>query len=338
MSMHRAIKIISPNLTPSQDGFTSLAHPWSSGPTQWLSEHVAGFASLAAQRGRSDAVWRLQPHLSRDMNGVIAKRPLPDGRFVNIGARVATACRNDLSSDADEEQEDHAMVVVGLAKDVEAELHISEVLAARLVNSDGFSQGDAQQIMVMSEVLDAVDECETYINAMSTTPPCQQTTGIGSAQSLWSQQHGWALLQFSLCCSGALKPGSSNRSSVAVLDALPGQCVRFRFKLVNTLAAHVQTSPPSHPNPFPPAFYSAYLADIDQSTGGNWMGSYGDSIWFPAIFLVMELSRRSRILPRGVRWRRSTPRQSCKPFTYIFDDDRFVVCCAHRIGSYQSGS
>jgi hypothetical protein len=117
------VSCIYPLIRP-QDGFTSLAHPWSSGPTQWLSENIAGFSP------DGDGSWRVQPHIARGMRGVAATQPLPGGAILSVGIKVKHEVG---SSEGGGDEGDDAVVVVDNAKTVNVKLRISEVLAARML-------------------------------------------------------------------------------------------------------------------------------------------------------------------------------------------------------------
>jgi hypothetical protein len=125
----------------------------------------------------------------------------------------------------------------------------------------------------------------------------ERCSGSSSSSSSSSSNITWrplndgpAPLRFSSCCPGPRLGASSARSSAAVLRVPPGACVRFKFDVVRTRGGG---GPRSHPNPinpkpvhspFPPPFYPASFLDKDQTTSGNWVGTYGSAGYYLAAF------------------------------------------------------
>jgi hypothetical protein len=266
-----------------QDGFTSLAHPWSSGPTQWLSEHVTGFAALAD--GQGGRTWRLRPYLGAEMRGVMGVQPLPDGSSISIVVRTLRMCAGDSSASGGkqeeekeevEEEESNAMIIVSVPRTVKAELHVSEVLAARLVQLADDTIAQQRHILVKSEILNDSGDCATAVNEMS-----EKLCSKSSSSSSWSERGGWEPLVFDTCCSGPLKNTDSSRMKIAAFGISAGGCARFKFKLAKTVdQPGIRPALPFPRNSFPPPFFPAYFLGVDQSTSGDWIGSYGTFLLF----------------------------------------------------------
>jgi hypothetical protein len=133
--------LVNPNDNlPGFQGYTSEAHPWSSGATAWASAHLAGVRATAPGFSR----FEVAPHLGGAMRGVAATVPVPGGGALRVevaragargGGSAATLC---------------VAVPAALAAS-EGVLRVSEVLAARLTGAgaDGvaaaaaFTPGDA---------------------------------------------------------------------------------------------------------------------------------------------------------------------------------------------------
>lgn len=71
-----------------QDGFTSMAHPWSSGATQWMSQYLGGVSAVKP----GFEVYRVAPHLAGVMRGVHTKQPLVGGEAVEVRVMQGGVC------------------------------------------------------------------------------------------------------------------------------------------------------------------------------------------------------------------------------------------------------
>jgi hypothetical protein len=141
-------QFLDPNNAIGQfQGFTSMAHPWSSGATNWLTENIAGVRSTTP----GFATFIVAPHVAGTMSGVNAIVPLPDGESITIQARRSAGNAK-------------AAVCVSAPRSPRAGiLEISELLAARLTGNDGaalasivaFTPGAACNCGSINEVGDA---------------------------------------------------------------------------------------------------------------------------------------------------------------------------------------
>ena len=78
--------------------------------------------------------------------------------------------------------------------------------------------------------------------------------------------------------------GSMSRSSVAVINLPPDQCIRFTIKLAEATTSHKLSVSVPRSNPFPPPYYPSYFLGADHTTVGNWMGTYGTAGYYLAAF------------------------------------------------------
>jgi hypothetical protein len=269
-----------------QDGFTSLAHPWSSGPTQWLSEHIAGFGAAVdvwEKGGGAGASRSLQPHLGRDMKGLLASLPLPDKSSISIGVKIASEDFYHFGGGSIAEDDiRHALIVIGVPHGMNVELKVSQVLAARLLSLNDEKLDGNEYILLSSETLQDPRQCDSIISRFST----EHVEESNSSSAIWIPRNDTATLQFSPCCNGPLTGNGFNRSSIAIIRVPAGECTRFKFKLEERSRSFDSGAvpPASHPNPFPPPSYPAYFMGADQATAGDWIGSYGASGYFLAAF------------------------------------------------------
>lgn len=130
-----------------EDGYTSLAHPWSSGATAWATAWLLG---VRFDRG----VPRIAPHISGSMTGVRGAVPVAGGSAVGVHARpVAGGAVVD--------------VFVPASIPAGAELELSALLAQRLL-------GDASPVQhaVVSRA-DALDTatCSSGDALLAAAPP-----------------------------------------------------------------------------------------------------------------------------------------------------------------------
>ena len=99
-------------------GWTSMAHPWSSGHTSWISAQLAGVRSTTP----GFATFDIAPHIAGTMGGVAATVPLSDGQQIVLRAAKAKASANA-----------SAYICVASPRSSRVgTLHISHLLAARL--------------------------------------------------------------------------------------------------------------------------------------------------------------------------------------------------------------
>lgn len=115
-------KLFSPyNVIGQFQGFTSMAHPWSSGATAWLTAHIAGVRPTSP----GFATFVVAPHVAGNMSGVSATVPLPGGESIML---------QTLRSHADAEG---SVCVAAPSSPRVGTLQVSELLAARLTGASG---------------------------------------------------------------------------------------------------------------------------------------------------------------------------------------------------------
>jgi hypothetical protein len=121
-----------PSAVPNEAGWCSLAHPWSSGVTPWLTKNVLGVSPLTP--GYTTAL--VAPHVAHSMAGVAGRVPTPHGP-ISLNASRATA---------------EASIELVLPAGVrEATVRLSSVLLARLGVGDvahGASAADLAGIVI----------------------------------------------------------------------------------------------------------------------------------------------------------------------------------------------
>ena len=109
---------------PGFQGFTSLAHPWSSGATAWVTANLAGVRPTAP----GYAAYTVAPHIAGAMRGVAATVPLPSGQAIGVRAEAAG--------------QQLASLCVAAPQGLAGTLEVSQLLAARLLSA-GSSSGSS---------------------------------------------------------------------------------------------------------------------------------------------------------------------------------------------------
>jgi alpha-L-rhamnosidase len=228
-----------------QDGFTSLAHPWSSGATQWTTQHLAGIAPQSP----GYATYAVAPHLAGSMRGVAAVQPLQDGAAIAV--RLS---------------EGGALCVGAPPLPRQGVLRLSRALLARTL---GLAEGGGEALRVRVQAqaqaagaAGAAAQCtcseEEVAAAAAARGAARQQGEEGAAQEL------------------TLAPGAT-LAEAASLPLAPGACNFFTLTSLMPPpplpAAAAAAAPP--PSPFPPAAYPAVALPVDLATQGSWLGKYG---------------------------------------------------------------
>lgn len=102
-------------------GFTSMAHPWSSGATAWLTSNIAGIRPVSP----GFATFVVAPHIAGNVSDVNASVPLPNGESIALQTFRS-------ASDAT-----GSVCVAAPRSPRSGSLHVSELLAARLTGASG---------------------------------------------------------------------------------------------------------------------------------------------------------------------------------------------------------
>jgi hypothetical protein len=253
-----------------EDGFTSLAHPWSSGATPWSTKHLLGVRAAAPGFAR----FEVAPHAAGAMRGVEGLAPLPRGRAVrvraaNAGAGAAHVCARAPGPDA---------------AGVRGELRVSALLAARLMRVAPAAVAEAAARGALRAALAAGAADDESGSAACAWEIASAGAGAGAGVA------GGAPLAFEDDGSGPVVDGATGlRSPVARFGLAPGACTCVRLSIApgsEALAASAPAEPPfvAAPNPFPPPAWPAALVARDEVTQGSWPGVYGAAGYFLVAF------------------------------------------------------
>lgn len=229
-----------------EDGYTSLAHPWSSGATPWTTEHLLGVRPTAPGYAHFDVV----PHVAGSMRGVSGVVPLPAGRAVRVRAENAGG---DAAA---------AHVCVRSPARARGTLRVSYLLAARLLR-------------VPRTALDAA-AARGELLATFVAGPTDDDAGAGACAwaDVASRARDGAPLAFVDDGAGPVDAEIARRSPVARFELTPSACACVRLSLNGGATPQ---SFVAAPNPFPPPSWPAALVARDEVTQGSWPGVYGSA-------------------------------------------------------------
>ena len=239
-----------PSPVPNHEGWASLAHPWSSGPTPWLSRWVVGVRPLEAGYGRA----LVAPHIAHSMvsGGVAGSVGTPHGVIrVNCSRNVGGSASVKLSLPA------------GMRS---ATLRLSEVLLARLglpaVEALGGSlrSFSAASFVVSHAGVAAQQFAAAVVFALDAPLRDESNVRGGRVASLELELPGGASYTLRIAAAAA---------AAAVGPKAP--------------------SPPLG-SPFPPPSWPGALVGSDTTTGGSWLGKYGADGYVLIAFDVPSVS------------------------------------------------
>jgi alpha-L-rhamnosidase len=235
---------------PGFQGYTSEAHPWSSGATAWATAHLAGVRATAPGFSR----FEVAPHVGGAMRGVAARVPVPGGGALRVA--VAAAGGGDGAAPAQ-----LCVAVPPSLAASEGTLRVSEVLAARLTG--------AATTGAVAFTLDFA--------------PGDVACACGADAPARAGARAPALLAFGNACAGPVGSSGGARSFEAALP-LRGGAGCHRVTLAAVGAAAAPAAPAVPPNPFPPPFYPADFIGRDETTAGSFNGTYGAAGFFLVAF------------------------------------------------------
>jgi hypothetical protein len=241
---------------PGFTGYTSQAHPWSSGATAWASAHLAGVQA----RLPGYASFVVAPHIAGAMQGVSARVPVGPGGAIRVHVAKAAAAQG-------------ALLSVGVPASLAASsgaLHVSQVLAQRLT---GVAEGQGLRVSV------------AFAPGLGEECSCSSSSSSSSSGGAEVSE-----LVFEGGEVGPVVAASGRRSRVAVLPLRAGagcHCVSLlapaspsslsAAAATATATAAVAAAPP---NPFPTPVYPANFVGRDEVTSGSWIGTYGAAGYF----------------------------------------------------------
>ena len=281
------VDLLSPTDTlPGFAGYTSQAHPWSSGATAWASANVAGVRPLSP----GFSTYTVAPHLGGGMRGVSARVPVGSGGAISVqvGAlgwgAAANATRAHGAAGASASAGAAAYLCVGVPQSLRVSrgtLQVSQVLAERLTGVVG-----GEGVRISAHFSPSTSSSES--------PPEQEEACACGAQ-LGGGEAVATPLAFD---GGEVGPvgGDGRRSRVAVLPLWGGGGGCHRFTLWVQGGAEGSPPPPppppaaqpgraaaasaAPPNPFPVPFYPANFLGRDEVTSGTWRGTYGSAGYY----------------------------------------------------------
>jgi alpha-L-rhamnosidase len=220
-----------------EDGFTSLAHPWASGPTPWASKWLVGVRPTAP----GFAAVAVAPHIAGAMEGVAGTVPTRHG---GIRVNATRAGRGGAV---------RVHVPPGVVSGV---VEVSAVLAARLGAPSAVAAGGLTLVVRHDAGVDA-EAC------------ARDGLPLGAAAGA-AAEVPWAV-----GAAGPVDPATGARSPVAVVPlAGPGCTV---VELVPAGHHRAEAPPAAVPDPFPPISYPATFVGRDAVTAGSWLGTYGSA-------------------------------------------------------------
>ena len=228
-------------------GYTSMAHPWSSGATAWSSRHLAGVRATAP----GYATFVVAPHIAGNMSGISATVPLPNDEAIVMRATGMAAGAA-------------ASICVATPLGPRAgALHVSELLAARLTGSAARIEA---AVFFAHGAPCACEEGDASSGAFAMQQG--EETVAASAPLVWGQ-----------AAEGPVDPMTGARVRVARIPLRAGGCMRVALRAVGAAIA-LQSAP----NPFPPPAWPAYFVGRDQVTSGSFLGVYGSAGHFLVAF------------------------------------------------------
>lgn len=218
------------------NGQTSLCHPWSAGPTSWLTRNVLGVK--AAEAGFTRVI--IRPHITEAMDGVSGDASTPHGPI------TVHVTRTDI----------HVQLPAGCING--AELQLTEVLLQRLGWTARKSGADSLPSVRISQPdgTAVVQPLSWHVGA-SATGPMMMTSAGADATLVRSRV---AVLQ--------LQPGAT---VITLVPALGLEAVYAPTTTTATTAAATDSAA----SPFPPLSWPARVMAVDFWTQGQWIGRYG---------------------------------------------------------------
>ena len=230
------------NVIAQFQGFTSLAHPWSSGATNWVTQYIAGIRAVSP--GFSTFV--VAPHIAGTMKGIEAKLPLPDGETITLHAKSA-------------ENLTIASICVATPRGPrKGLLNVSELLTTRLT---GFAAHTYFTTIFFSAGACVCDENAGSLFARSGEKLVSSTKPIlwGSAET----------------ASGPIDSVTGARVRVVSFLLREGGCTRVTITVNNDKLEDV-TPLINIPNPFPSPVWPSNFVGRDEITSGSFIGVYGN--------------------------------------------------------------
>jgi len=233
---------------PGFAGYTSEAHPWSTGATAWVSQYLAGVRPLKPGFFH----YLVAPHIGEAMQGLEARVPVGPGSAVTVLVRR----RDNTTANSD--------ICVGVPDSLNASfgtLQVSQVLAERLT---GIPTGHGVLALVshtptVNPGTTGFCSCGERVQLVSsaTAPLIYEGEAVGPvidpATGLRSKMASFPLRRGSGCYH------------VVFLPPPPGEGVtEFSYRV----------------NPFPPPEYPADFVGRDEVTSGNWIGTYGSAGYY----------------------------------------------------------
>lgn len=242
------LNLINPNDNlPGFVGYTSEAHPWSSGATAWATAYLAGVRPLLP----GFAVYEIAPHIGRGMRGVEARVPVGPGGVITVhvvGPRVCVGVPASLSGS-------------------NGSLRMSQVLAERTVGVPGgqgvlaaasFSPGQGEGCSCAEGGSTGIDEASPLVFEAGVGPVAGATGGRSGVATL-PLRAGSGCYRVALL-SPAAAPAAAPRISTARAPA--------------DKSVHL----------FPAPDYPANFLGRDEITSGSWLGTYGSAGYYFVAF------------------------------------------------------
>ena len=232
-----------------QDGYTSLAHPWASGATQWASQYLLGAQALAPGFER----WAVAPHLAGSMQGVAGVQPLVE-EGLGIGVRVGGAAGQGLC-------------VAAPPAPRRGELRLSRALVARVL---GLQEEGGQQQQQQQQQQQGLRVLVQHAAVEYGAPECTCSEGLRGGGGVLGQQPAVELV-----FEGGAQ--AQAQAQAQVLELVAGACNVLHLQAVGSSGQLPAAPSPLLPPPLPPAAYPAITLPPDTATQGSWIGKYGQA-------------------------------------------------------------
>jgi alpha-L-rhamnosidase len=231
-----------------EDGFTSMAHPWSSGVTPWTTKYLLGVRPLTP--GYSDFLVR--PHIAGTMEGVEGTVPTPAGPIrVEVGR----------STDGGEEEGEGR----GESSQGEGE--------GQGVGESSQGKGEGKGVRARARVRVRVSAPPALRGRLELTRSLLDRLGLAGVTSVSArvEVEGEDGLVKTVLAVPALEVDEEGTAALV----LPTGAAAVVVTLLGGAAAPAAVAVP--PNPFPPISYPATFVARDELTQGNWIGVYGSA-------------------------------------------------------------
>ena len=261
-------ELLSPNdaVPGFDDGFTSLAHPWSSGATAWSSAWLLGVRPITP----GFETYKIAPHIAGNMTGVRGTFPLYSSSETKENVR-------DIY-----DEENLIRVRVSSSMNKEGSLNIANVC---IQTAGGGRKGvlELSEVLVSRLLLSNDDELQGKVYMSLVHRPSHSCNCLEVGEH---DTHRVSPLLNELefeaqSFSGPLDPSQTGkRSRIVSIPLETKACAHIQLSYGMPSSSSSSSSLSSPPNPFPPPVRNATFIGRDEVTAGDWIGTYGSAGYF----------------------------------------------------------